>query len=116
MIGRHAALLHPGERHRARQRSVLDPCGHALTLNDAVHLAAADTSDTVVHRGMGSHGASDDCNRVVRPDTATRSRERPRLRERLRRGAESRLTQVSAPAGFGKTSLTNRVMAQVGSP
>ncbi|HEX8094407.1 LuxR C-terminal-related transcriptional regulator [Jatrophihabitans sp.] len=29
---------------------------------------------------------------------------RPRLSERLRRGAESRLTLVSAPAGFGKTT------------
>lgn len=30
---------------------------------------------------------------------------RPRLGERLRRGAESRLTLVSGPAGFGKTTL-----------
>ena len=30
---------------------------------------------------------------------------RPRLRERLRRSAGSRLTLVSAPAGFGKTTL-----------
>jgi LuxR family maltose regulon positive regulatory protein len=30
---------------------------------------------------------------------------RPRLFERLRRGAESKLTLVSAPAGFGKTTL-----------
>lgn len=30
---------------------------------------------------------------------------RPRLSERLRRGAESRLTLVSAPAGFGKTTV-----------
>ncbi|MEV4516684.1 LuxR C-terminal-related transcriptional regulator [Dactylosporangium sp. NPDC049525] len=30
---------------------------------------------------------------------------RPRLGDRLRRGAESRLTLVSAPAGFGKTTL-----------
>jgi LuxR family maltose regulon positive regulatory protein len=30
---------------------------------------------------------------------------RPRLSERLRRGAESTLTLVSAPAGFGKTTL-----------
>jgi ATP/maltotriose-dependent transcriptional regulator MalT len=30
---------------------------------------------------------------------------RPRLRERLSRGAESKLTLVSAPAGFGKTTL-----------
>ena len=29
---------------------------------------------------------------------------RPRLRELLGRGAESRLTLVSAPAGFGKTT------------
>ena len=31
--------------------------------------------------------------------------ERPRLLERLSRGAESKLTLVSAPAGFGKTTL-----------
>src|SRR5205085_3158828 len=30
---------------------------------------------------------------------------RPRLGERLNRGAESKLTLVSAPAGFGKTTL-----------
>jgi LuxR family maltose regulon positive regulatory protein len=30
---------------------------------------------------------------------------RPRLSERLRRGSESRLTLISAPAGFGKTTL-----------
>lgn len=30
---------------------------------------------------------------------------RPRLSERLRRGADSKLTLVSAPAGFGKTTL-----------
>lgn len=30
---------------------------------------------------------------------------RPRLRERLGRGSESRLTLVSAPAGFGKTPM-----------
>ena len=30
---------------------------------------------------------------------------RPRLLERLERGAESKLTLVSAPAGFGKTTL-----------
>jgi LuxR family maltose regulon positive regulatory protein len=37
---------------------------------------------------------------------------RPRLRERLRRGAESRLTLVSAPAGFGKTSLLAEWLAE----
>src|SRR3981189_1963793 len=30
---------------------------------------------------------------------------RPRLRERLNRGATSKLTLVSAPAGFGKATL-----------
>jgi LuxR family maltose regulon positive regulatory protein len=30
---------------------------------------------------------------------------RPRLSQRLSRGAESALTLVSAPAGFGKTTL-----------
>jgi LuxR family maltose regulon positive regulatory protein len=30
---------------------------------------------------------------------------RPRLSERLNRGVEAKLTLVSAPAGFGKTTL-----------
>src|SRR5438067_4227039 len=30
---------------------------------------------------------------------------RPRLKESLKRGAETKLTLVSAPAGFGKTTL-----------
>jgi LuxR family maltose regulon positive regulatory protein len=30
---------------------------------------------------------------------------RPRLSERLGRGVESKLTLISAPAGFGKTTL-----------
>ncbi len=39
---------------------------------------------------------------------------RPRLSERLSRGAESRLTLISAPAGFGKTTLlTEWVTASV---
>src|SRR3954463_10795758 len=31
--------------------------------------------------------------------------ERPRLSERMRRGTQSKLTLISAPAGFGKTTL-----------
>lgn len=37
---------------------------------------------------------------------------RPRLSERLRRGAGSRLTLVSAPAGFGKTTLLAEWLGQ----
>jgi len=36
---------------------------------------------------------------------------RPRLNERLSRGAESALTLVSAPAGFGKTTLLTEWLA-----
>ena len=36
---------------------------------------------------------------------------RPRLSERLSRGAESALTLVSAPAGFGKTTLLTEWLA-----
>ena len=39
---------------------------------------------------------------------------RPRLLERLRRGAESRLILVSAPAGFGKTTLLAEWLAEAG--
>jgi LuxR family transcriptional regulator, maltose regulon positive regulatory protein len=36
---------------------------------------------------------------------------RPRLSERLRRGAESKLTLISAPPGFGKTTLLAECLA-----
>jgi LuxR family maltose regulon positive regulatory protein len=39
--------------------------------------------------------------------------DRPRLTDRLRRGAESALTLVSAPAGFGKTTLVADCLAAV---
>lgn len=38
---------------------------------------------------------------------------RPRLRERLDRGAETKLTLVSAPAGFGKTTLLAEWLAAI---
>ena len=38
---------------------------------------------------------------------------RPRLSERLSRGVESKLTLVSAPAGFGKTTLLAEWLASV---
>ena len=40
---------------------------------------------------------------------------RPKLRERLSRGAESKLTLVSAPAGFGKTTLIAEWLASTAS-
>jgi LuxR family maltose regulon positive regulatory protein len=38
---------------------------------------------------------------------------RPRLSERLSRGAEHKLTLVSAPAGFGKTTLLAEWLASI---
>ncbi len=43
----------------------------------------------------------------LRPDVVAR----PRLSERLCRGAESKLTLISAPAGFGKTTLLTEWLA-----
>jgi LuxR family maltose regulon positive regulatory protein len=40
--------------------------------------------------------------------------DRPRLRERLSRVTESRLTLISAPAGFGKTTLLSAWLAAAG--
>ena len=40
----------------------------------------------------------------VRPELVSR----PRLIERLNAGVQRQLTLVSAPAGFGKTTLTTR--------
>lgn len=45
------------------------------------------------------------------PKPRTRLVLRPRLSERLSRGAESKLTLVSAPAGFGKTTLLAQWLA-----
>jgi LuxR family maltose regulon positive regulatory protein len=39
---------------------------------------------------------------------------RPRLSERLSRGAQSRLTLISAPAGFGKTTVLSAWLAAAG--
>lgn len=41
---------------------------------------------------------------------------RPRLSQRLGRGAQSRLTVVSAPAGFGKTTLLTQWLAEIAEP
>jgi LuxR family transcriptional regulator, maltose regulon positive regulatory protein len=41
---------------------------------------------------------------------------RPRLSQRLDRGTRSRLTLVSAPAGFGKTTLVTQWLAEIDGP
>src|SRR5688572_6192326 len=43
--------------------------------------------------------------KLYMPRLQRRSVSRPRLVERLNRGSESALTLVSAPAGFGKSTL-----------
>ncbi len=41
---------------------------------------------------------------------------RPRLIERLNEGLHCKLTLISAPAGFGKTTLVSEWLAGIGSP
>src|SRR4051812_11369565 len=55
-------------------------------------------------RGDG-HGRPTARDQAPRPRGRRGLVARPRLSERLSRGAESTLTLVSAPAGFGKTTL-----------
>ena len=56
----------------------------------------------------------------VRPDPSTGLRARlvlrPRLTERLNAGLHRKLTLVSAPAGFGKTTLLSEWIAGCGRP
>ncbi len=48
----------------------------------------------------------------VRPELVSR----PRLTERLNAGPHRKLTLVSAPAGFGKTTLVSEWVADCGRP
>ena len=41
---------------------------------------------------------------------------RPRLIERMNEGLEGKLTLISAPAGFGKTTLVSEWIASCGRP
>lgn len=50
------------------------------------------------------------------PRRGSRAVPRPRFRERLGEATERRLTLVSPPAGFGKTSLVNKWLATCGKP
>lgn len=50
-------------------------------------------------------GRSVDVNEAVYAEAATQSGDTPETPDRLGQGAEVRLTLVSAPAGFGKTTL-----------
>lgn len=73
---------------------------------EGLGLAAAPTSDTVVPHGMGIGVAGPlMATKLYVPRLRPGLVARPRLLERLGRGAEARLVLVSAPAGFGKTTL-----------
>lgn len=50
------------------------------------------------------------------PSLGTKAVLRPRLIERLDEGSQSRLTLISAPAGFGKTTLAAEWIASIGRP
>ena len=52
-------------------------------------------------------------DQALHPQAAAGQVARPRLSERLSRGAERKLTLVSAPAGFGKTTLLAEWLAGI---
>ena len=62
------------------------------------------TSPRSAHEGSW-HGKPPGRDQVLPPKLRRRLVARPRLSGRLSRGAESRLTLISAPAGFGKTTV-----------
>ena len=101
-----------------RMREVCCGCWRCVVLRGAVHSPsrAASTAYQLptglspAPRAMARDGNRAWSARCSRPSsTVPRPRRalvpRPRLRERLDRGAEAKLTLVAAPAGFGKTTL-----------
>jgi LuxR family transcriptional regulator, maltose regulon positive regulatory protein len=107
------SALERGERQRPYPQTVR-ALAEALNLSDAERSALI---AAIPRRGQGDVRVD-----TTRPLLATKwyvprprngAIERPRLLERLHGGLDSKLTLISAPAGFGKTSLLARWLTEV---
>lgn len=110
----------PAEVTQARLLDVATMLHHAQQppprATSAQGAARPSPSTIVPDRSVENHPPTILTTKLYMPRTRFHLVSRPHLLERLQRGLNGKLTLISAPAGFGKTTLLTEWMQQVSHP